>query len=235
MDISAPVTDYLSDSLLTTKGDIIKRSATVTERFGVGAAGKLLAVNSAGDNLEYGEPSLPLTTKGDIFKRGASAVERLGIGTAGQILRVNSVPDDIVYDKPGQYMFDTEWTLKNTNQITLTTANTTILALSYGYLPVNTRFWINIYTELNKDANIGTIWTRLFKYSGTGTVIYYHDKTQVQDRKDLVANETMMVFLSCLMKVTVAGTIVSRYDGHTSAGEATVLINHAQMCANQLT
>jgi len=56
VDIIAPVTDYAPASLLTTLGDLYKRGATGVERFPVGAANKVLKVNAAGNDLEYGTP-----------------------------------------------------------------------------------------------------------------------------------------------------------------------------------
>lgn len=56
VDIIAPVTDYLPDSILTTRGDLLKRDATDSARFGIGSANQLLKVNAVGNDLEYGAP-----------------------------------------------------------------------------------------------------------------------------------------------------------------------------------
>lgn len=53
VDIIAPVTDYVSGSLTTTLGDLIKRGGSVNERLPVGAANRMLKVNNAGNDLEY--------------------------------------------------------------------------------------------------------------------------------------------------------------------------------------
>ena len=45
----------------TTQGDIIVRGASANERLGIGAAGKSLIVNSAGNGLEYGNGGLLLS------------------------------------------------------------------------------------------------------------------------------------------------------------------------------
>ena len=56
VDVIAPVTDYVSDSLLTTRGDFYKRGVTDVERFPMGAANRIIRVNSAGNDLAYVHP-----------------------------------------------------------------------------------------------------------------------------------------------------------------------------------
>lgn len=56
MDVTAPVTDYVRGSLLTTKGDILKRGAAINARLGIGSAGQIVRVNAVPDDLEYQHP-----------------------------------------------------------------------------------------------------------------------------------------------------------------------------------
>ncbi len=56
VDIIAPVTDYISDSILTIRGDLLKRGPADTERFPRGNANQLLRVVSSGLDLEYVAP-----------------------------------------------------------------------------------------------------------------------------------------------------------------------------------
>lgn len=59
MRLISTVTDYIKGSLLTTKGDIVKRGATANTRLPLGAANQVLAVNVAGNDLEYKYPGNP--------------------------------------------------------------------------------------------------------------------------------------------------------------------------------
>jgi len=91
------VWDYIAGSILTTKGDIVKRGAAVNARLPVGTSKKVLGVNAAGDDLEYRTGIDVATTKGDIIKRGAAACARLAVGAAKKALRVNAAGDDLEY------------------------------------------------------------------------------------------------------------------------------------------
>ncbi|GAJ12546.1 unnamed protein product [marine sediment metagenome] len=53
MDITAPVTDYVRASLLTTQGDLVKHDGAAAAVFPVGNSGQMLRVNSGGNDLEY--------------------------------------------------------------------------------------------------------------------------------------------------------------------------------------
>ncbi len=53
VDIIAPVTDYISDSILTIRGDLLKRGPADTERFPRGTAKHILRVVPSGLDLEY--------------------------------------------------------------------------------------------------------------------------------------------------------------------------------------
>lgn len=80
-------------SPLTTKGDLLARSATATDRLAVGSTGQVLTVNPA---ATYGFQwstlatySPPVTTKGDLFVFGTAAA-RLPVGTDGLVLLADS-------------------------------------------------------------------------------------------------------------------------------------------------
>ena len=89
-----PVITNSSTDLITTAGDILYGTAADTvARLGIGAAGRVLKVNSGATAPEWAvDPTTDVvTTAGDlIYATGADAVTRLGIGTAGQVLKVNS-------------------------------------------------------------------------------------------------------------------------------------------------
>ncbi len=53
VDIIAPVTDYISDSILTTRGDLLKRGLSTIGRFPVGFPRQILRVRTTGTDLEY--------------------------------------------------------------------------------------------------------------------------------------------------------------------------------------
>ncbi len=54
VDIIAPVTDYIPDSVLTIRGDLLKRGVVDVERFPVGIGNRFLQVTSSGLDLYYG-------------------------------------------------------------------------------------------------------------------------------------------------------------------------------------
>ena len=62
MDIIAPVTDYMSGSVLTTRGDVLQRGVTVAERLALGSVGDALVVNGAGTDVEWDNPNIAMLT-----------------------------------------------------------------------------------------------------------------------------------------------------------------------------
>jgi len=89
-----PVITNSSTDLITTAGDLLYGTAADTvARLGIGAAGRVLKVNSGATAPEWAvDPTTDVvTTAGDlIYGTAADTVARLGIGTAGQVLKVNS-------------------------------------------------------------------------------------------------------------------------------------------------
>ena len=55
MKITQTITDYIRQSILTTKGDIVKRGISVPERLAVGSLRQVLMVNPIGDDVEYAD------------------------------------------------------------------------------------------------------------------------------------------------------------------------------------
>jgi hypothetical protein len=79
-------------STLTTKGDLLGRTASAVTRIPVGTDGYFLKADSANANgVSWATAtfSSALTTKGDILVRDASADTRLPVGTSGYILSAN--------------------------------------------------------------------------------------------------------------------------------------------------
>ena len=79
-------------STLTTKGDLLGRTASAVTRVPVGTDGYFLKADSANANgVSWATAtfSSALTTKGDILVRDASADTRLPVGTSGYILSAN--------------------------------------------------------------------------------------------------------------------------------------------------
>jgi len=83
------ILDYsaVTASVLTTRGDIIRRGAAADERLAKGVAGTVLTMGA--DDPAWG-PGSPLTTRGDIIRRGAAADERLAKGVAGTVLTMGA-------------------------------------------------------------------------------------------------------------------------------------------------
>lgn len=100
MDVTAPVTDYIRGSLLTTKGDIIKRGAALNARLGIAYPYDTLQVNAAMDDLAYAHPLEFMNAKKAIANGGAitgldtwtfccSSIEKIIIETAIYMVTVN--------------------------------------------------------------------------------------------------------------------------------------------------
>jgi hypothetical protein len=88
-----PHTQYVLESTLTAKGDLLARDATNVARLPVGTDGYYLKADSGQTTgLVWAAATFasPLTTKGDIFTRTSSADTRLPIGTDGYILSADS-------------------------------------------------------------------------------------------------------------------------------------------------
>jgi hypothetical protein len=79
-----------TDSILTTKGDLLTHDGTDTTRLAVGSDGQIIVADSASpDGIKWIDAfESPLTTKGDLFTYSTGDA-RLGIGTNGQILSVD--------------------------------------------------------------------------------------------------------------------------------------------------
>lgn len=86
MDISAPVTDYIRGSILTTKGDLVKHNGVETARFPIGNAGQIIRVNSVPDNIEYA--NLAWLLFGNIFS-GSNAADVTVLSTSTTIVSLD--------------------------------------------------------------------------------------------------------------------------------------------------
>ncbi len=91
MRISAPVTDYVQRSLLTTLGDLIVRGVAIPERLVAAAAGTYLQGKGAATKPAYEATMPPLTTQGDIIQQGAVNPERLAPIATGAVLTTRGV------------------------------------------------------------------------------------------------------------------------------------------------
>ncbi len=82
MDITAPVTDYIPDSILTIRGDLLKRGVVDAERFPRGNSKEVLRVTDSGLDLQYDR------LVNSIYRREYHIVGTLPniITTAGRVL-----------------------------------------------------------------------------------------------------------------------------------------------------
>ena len=85
MRVVNPIWDYIKGTLLTTRGDIIRRGAAIAERLALGAAGTSLVSN--GTDPAWANVFAFLTTHGDIIYRDATGHVRLAAGAAGEVLK----------------------------------------------------------------------------------------------------------------------------------------------------
>ena len=85
MRVVNPIWDYIKGSLLTTRGDILRRGAAIAERLAIGAAGTSLMSN--GTDPAWANVFAFLTTQGDVIYRDATGHVRLAAGAAGEVLK----------------------------------------------------------------------------------------------------------------------------------------------------
>jgi hypothetical protein len=129
-----PIITNSSTDLITTAGDLLYGTAADTvARLGIGAAGRVLKVNSGATAPEWAvDPTTDVvTTAGDlIYGTAADTVARLGIGTAGQVLKVNS---GATAPEWGAAAASGGLTLINTGGTTLSGSSTTISSIPGTY------------------------------------------------------------------------------------------------------
>lgn len=87
MRITAPVTDYIRESVLTTQGDLVVRGAALVERLAAAATGKVLTAQGVGAKPIYKALYDLLTTQGDLWVRGATDPQRLAGGVLKTYLK----------------------------------------------------------------------------------------------------------------------------------------------------
>ena len=94
---SSPFSPGLSDPM-TTRGDLVRRNTSnVTDRLGIGAAGKILS--SDGTDVAWGNG--PMTTQDDLIYGGVSGTPtRLAKGSDGQVLTVDPTTHHLVWATP---------------------------------------------------------------------------------------------------------------------------------------
>lgn len=92
-DLYGPCDACSSDSILTTKGDVLTHDGSTTVRLGVGSDGQVLTADSSEtEGIKWVTPaasSSPLTTKGDLYTYD-TADQRLPVGSDGQFLQADS-------------------------------------------------------------------------------------------------------------------------------------------------
>ena len=86
MRITAPVTDYIRRSILTTQGDLAVRGAVVPVRLPAGANNTYLQGKGAGVIPAYAQTMPPLLVKGDLIIQGAVNPQRYPTAVVGRVL-----------------------------------------------------------------------------------------------------------------------------------------------------
>ena len=100
MRITAPVTDYIRQSILTTKGDLVVRGVAIPERLVADVAGTVLASIGPGFKPAYASLFDLTIAQGDLWVRGAILTERLAATTAGKVLTAAGVPKGVPSRSP---------------------------------------------------------------------------------------------------------------------------------------
>lgn len=91
MRITAPVTDYVRESIFTTAGDLAVRDGGLVQRLPAGIAGTYLQGKGAVTLPKYEKTMPPLTTRGDLIVQGGALPERLAGGDTGFYLQSRGV------------------------------------------------------------------------------------------------------------------------------------------------
>jgi len=87
--ITAPVTDYIRESILTTQGDLAVRGAALVERLAAGIAGTYFQGKGAGVLPAYESSMPPLAFTGDLLFQSSTGPARQSIATPGYVLGVH--------------------------------------------------------------------------------------------------------------------------------------------------
>lgn len=95
--LTATANGAIQSSLLTTRGDMIRRSATAPERFAKGAQNTLLTMGA--DDPDWATLSAVIiaafgTTRGDLLIHGENGIAKLQPGTSGHFLKSNGALAD---------------------------------------------------------------------------------------------------------------------------------------------
>lgn len=198
-----PVITNSSTDLITTAGDLLYGTAADTvARLGIGAAGRVLKVNSGATAPEWAvDPTTDVvTTAGDlIYGTGADAVTRLGIGTAGQVLKVNSGATAPEWGAAPGATFNTGYAYNGTLEGTTSTTFTDLASVVSTTVTTGTKALVSINAvTMNNSAVAGMLIG--FAISGATTVsasteystggVYYFDTST---KLEIKAGSTFVV------------------------------------------
>ena len=173
---------------------------------------------------DYIKASL-LTTKGDMVKHDGASAKRMPIGTAGQIIRVNAVPDDLEYQVPGTFMFENEYTERNTTEITILSVITEIVTIDLGNVISGDRLLVHSMANIIKGAASGNNIYEISKSSGTATIQVGYVGNAVRCSQIVGSGNTWKPFISGIVKITGSGTLVLRSAGRSDTANSTVAAN----------
>lgn len=235
MRLFAVVWDFIQGSLLTTKGDLVKRGAAVNERLAVGAAKTVLGVNDAADDLEYRSGIELATVRGDLLKRGVAEVERLPVGDVYTALMVNAARTDLMWAPPSNFAFETEGSAENPGNQTITNAYTAITSIDIGLVTDGDRILVNALGYMTKGGVAGNVYMYVKKVLGTATLVMYNDAVEAVDGHYMEANGTFYLTLSLIAKVTGDGTLTIGLGGMSigsdsvcGAGAGQLYVSHTK-------
>ena len=99
MKITAPVTDYIRASIMTTQGDLAVRGAAAPERLAAGSLYTYFQGKGLGVKPEYDREMFPMSIQGDLITRGAVFPYRLAAGALGTYLKAQGVANSLIYEK----------------------------------------------------------------------------------------------------------------------------------------
>lgn len=133
--------------------------------------------------------------------------------------------------------FATESSAKNAGVVTLTTgAGADIVTLDLGTVTAGQRWAVAAQiSDGLKGGTAGATRLHLLKSSGTATVVFLKDLTELQQSSyHAAADATVRLSVNGIMQVTVAGTLVIKAVGASAGSDTTLAAGEGQIYAMRM-
>lgn len=128
--------------------------------------------------------------------------------------------------------FATELSAKNVNIVTLTPSPAqSILTLDLGAVTAGQRWYVDGHYNSSKGGTAGANAIGLDKSSGTATIQFMHDLSNVEASAHAIASATPNRCIEKIMKVTGSGTLVLKLVGYSNGSNSTIAAGDGQIYA----